>query len=84
MTNPYEAHARQKKALALADFIWENLGLEERQSIRLPEALAQLRSKDRDAWAEEAEQHSPSKETWDIVVCRIIKLVGWARESVNS
>ena len=81
-TNPWEAKARQTKATALAEHIWDRMTPEERCSIRLADAVAGFTQDERDTLATDAGQHSPSAQTWTVVVARIAKLVEWAREAV--
>ncbi len=66
--NPYEERARRRKAEAIADFIWQRSSGEDRLDLESIEAVRLSSQEARDIVAREADQKSPSVETWAIVV----------------
>lgn len=75
MRNPYEQMARERKALAIAGFIWElaQPALWDREDF--VDAVSRFPQERRDEYARMAHQRSPSTDTWEAVVGRLRALV---------
>ncbi len=66
--NPHEERARRRKAEAIADLIWARASKEDRLDPESVKAIRLSSQEARDIVAREADQKSPSVETWAIVI----------------
>lgn len=71
MTNPYEQVGRERKAQAIARFLWRQIPREDRIRLELLPGIAAVPEDERDAFAYHAGQKPPSPETW----ARVVELV---------
>ncbi len=66
--NLHEERARRRKAEAIADLIWDRASPQDRLDAESVKAVRLSSQEARDIVAREADQRTPSVETWAIVV----------------
>ncbi len=66
--NPHEERARRRKAEAIADLIWSRASKDDRLDPESVKAIRLSSQEARDIVAREADQKSPSVDTWAIVI----------------
>lgn len=80
-TNVFEREGRERKAQAIARFLWRQLPREDRTDERIPTGLLRMVQRDRDTIARAAGEQSPSAATWyrvsEIVRERVLDEQRW-------
>lgn len=72
MRNPHEQIGRERKAQAIARFLWLQIPRQDRTNQQLPAGIAAVDEQERDIFAAHAGQKPPSDETW----ARVVELIG--------
>lgn len=75
--NPYRDGRRERKAQAIARFLWAQIPRADRTNRMLPAGVAAVEQAERDGFARHAGQLSPSPRCWE----RVVELV---REKIDD
>lgn len=70
--NAYEHIGRERKAQAIARFLWLQIPRQDRTNQQLPAGIAAVDQEERDIFSAHAGQKSPSEATW----ARVVELIG--------